>query len=235
VPRDPRAGREGAEGTVSGLGRQWVLPPRFLLFVATAVAAGLPACLALGISRGWLVGFDAAAGVFLVSLAPLLRHWSVDQMRRRCAENDANRAVMVLLVAILTPVVLGAVGIEISEKNMPPGQLAFVVSTLVLLWFFLNSVFALHYAQMYYSGANGRDYGGIIFPKTPEPGYWDFFYFSYCLGMTFQTSDSNITSGKIRRVVTSHCMLGFLFSVGVIAFTVNVLGGGGGASVAAAH
>uniref|UniRef100_UPI0013D6F9D9 DUF1345 domain-containing protein n=2 Tax=Pseudomonadota TaxID=1224 RepID=UPI0013D6F9D9 len=51
-------------------------------------------------------------------------------------------------------------------------------------------------------------------------------YFSFCLGMTFQTSDMNITSRRIRRVVTAHCLAAFVFNLGIIAFSINVLGGG---------
>jgi uncharacterized membrane protein len=42
--------------------------------------------------------------------------------------------------------------------------------------------------------------------------------------MTFQTSDVTITSTRIRRVVTLHCLEAFVFNLGVIAFTINALG-----------
>ena len=46
--------------------------------------------------------------------------------------------------------------------------------------------------------------------------------------MTFQTSDVQIGSRRIRRVVLGHTLAAFVFNLGVVAFTVNVLGGGGG-------
>jgi uncharacterized membrane protein len=42
--------------------------------------------------------------------------------------------------------------------------------------------------------------------------------------MTFQTSDVTITDERIRRVVTVHCFAAFVFNIGVLAFTINVLG-----------
>jgi uncharacterized membrane protein len=54
--------------------------------------------------------------------------------------------------------------------------------------------------------------------------YWDFVYFAFTLGMTFQTSDVTITSERIRRIVTIHCLAAFFFNIGVLAFTINVLG-----------
>ena len=60
--------------------------------------------------------------------------------------------------------------------------------------------------------------------KDP-PGYADFVYFSFTLGMTFQTSDVAITDAALRSVVTFHCLAAFVFNIGVLAFTINVLGG----------
>ncbi len=43
--------------------------------------------------------------------------------------------------------------------------------------------------------------------------------------MTFQTSDTSIRSTRLRKVVTAHSVVAFVFNLGVIAFTINVLGG----------
>jgi uncharacterized membrane protein len=124
-------------------------------------------------------------------------------------------------------IVLTVVAVELSQKgNPPPRMIALVIGTLVLTWLFTNTVFSLHYAHMYYmkDRTKGSDCRGVDFPGTPEPDYWDFVYFGFCLGMTFQTSDSNITAGRFRRVVTLHCLMAFVFSIGILAFSINVLG-----------
>jgi uncharacterized membrane protein len=64
----------------------------------------------------------------------------------------------------------------------------------------------------------------VDFPGPGEPDYWDFVYFAFTLGMTFQTSDVAITDRAIRRVVTAHCLAAFIVNLGVLAFTINVLG-----------
>jgi uncharacterized membrane protein len=66
----------------------------------------------------------------------------------------------------------------------------------------------------------------FYFPKTEEPDYWDFAYFASPRGMTFQTSDSDITSRRIRRTAMFHALAAFVFNIGLIAFSINVLGGG---------
>ena len=44
-------------------------------------------------------------------------------------------------------------------------------------------------------------------------------------GTLHLTSDTAITSQAIRRIVTLHSFAAFVFNIGVIAFTINALGG----------
>ena len=102
---------------------------------------------------------------------------------------------------------------------------ALVVLTLVLAWLFSNVIYALHYAHLYYSNdENGEDQRGLDFPDCKEPDYWDFLYFAFTLGMTFQTSDVEIRSRRLRRIVLGHTLAAFVFNIGVIAFTINTVG-----------
>lgn len=204
-----------------------IAPPRFILFALILVGAATGLVPVLGMTRGILTGFDAAALLFIGSLLPLLRQGQAAKMRARAARNDANRAVLLVFCGIVMFVVLVAVGGELRGRSSVV-TIALVVSTLILAWLFSNIVYALHYAHLYYSADGGGDAGGLQFPDTAEPDYWDFLYFSVTLGMTFQTSDVSIASRRMRRVVTGQCLAAFIFNLGVIAFTVNVLGGGGG-------
>ena len=61
---------------------------------------------------------------------------------------------------------------------------------------------------------DGADDGGLDIPDTKTPDYWDFAYFSFTLGMTFQTSDTQITGATMRRVALGHSMLAFVFNIG---------------------
>lgn len=103
-----------------------------------------------------------------------------------------------------------------------------LVASLLLIWLFANSTYALHYAHDYYAATpDGAIKGGLEFPGTPSPSYSDFAYFAFTLGMTFQTSDVAITAPALRRVALLHCFAAFVFNIGVIAFTINALGGAG--------
>ncbi|WP_156680386.1 DUF1345 domain-containing protein [Sphingomonas profundi] len=211
--------------STTGLGHR-IAPPRFVLFALAAVAgiaAGVPL---LGWRHGVMAGFDVAALVFLVACIPLLDD-SPEEMRRSAARNDANRAGLLAITVGVTVVILVAIAAELGEAGGPkPLAVALIVATLMLAWAFSNVVYALHYGHLFYlAGEDGKDRGGLDVPGTDEPTYWDLLYFSCTMGMTFQTSDIDIESAQIRRVALAHGLIAFVFNIGVLAFTINVLGG----------
>lgn len=206
-----------------------VAPARFLAFL-TLLAGGFFALRALLPGSDWrdaaALAFDLAAMAFLLSLIPLLRASDADAMRRRAARNDANRVLVLILTSLLTVMVMVAITGELAGAQRGDWlAITKLVGTLVLIWLFANAVYALHYAHTYFAQDEGGDHGGIDFPGTKEPDYWDFAYFAYTLGMTFQTSDTDITDRGVRKVALFHSIVAFVFNIGVIAFTINVLGG----------
>ncbi|WP_375393949.1 DUF1345 domain-containing protein [uncultured Sphingomonas sp.] len=206
-----------------------IAPPRFIAFIAIFAVALVALPGPLGLGRGTMLAFDIAAIVFLASLVPLMRHDNADRMRNRAKTNDANRTILLGLTFATIAVILVSIANELHVKN-DKAAIFIIIATLVLAWLFTNIVYTLHYAHIYYSDedADGQDNGGLEFPHCDTPDYWDFAYFSFTLGMTFQTSDVDMTSRTMRRVALGHCMIAFVFNIGVLAFTINVLGGGGG-------
>ena len=207
------------------LGRR-IAPPRFIAFIAIFAIALVALPGPLGLGRGTMLSFDIAAIVFLVSLVPLLRDDDADRMRDRAKTNDANRTTLLGLTFVTMLVILVSVANELHAKN-DHASIFIIIATLVLAWLFTNIVYTLHYAHMYYGDedADGEDNGGLDFPHCTTPDYWDFAYYSFTLGMTFQTSDVDVTNRRMRRVSLGQCMLAFVFNIGVLAFTINVLGG----------
>ncbi|MDE2560722.1 MAG: DUF1345 domain-containing protein [Sphingomonadales bacterium] len=210
-----------------GLGRT-VAPPRFIAFLVLLPLAawGWHAAIDADLARSVAFGFDVAAAVFLVSLIPFLGEGGRGPALRRHADaNDANRLLVLLVTTLLTIVVMAAISAELpGARKGEAGAIAMLVASLALIWLFANTVYALHYAHHFYSGRGG---GGLEFPGTRQPSFTDFAYFAFTLGMTFQTSDVSITSSRLRGVVVLHSFAAFVFNIGVIAFTINVLGGAG--------
>ncbi len=124
----------------------------------------------------------------------------------------------------MTILLLSIASETVGQRPEPVTKVTIII-TLILAWLFSNTVYAFHYAHLAYSRPSAGC-AGLDFPDTKEPVYWDFVYFAFTLGMTFQTSDVTISNGHIRKVVTVHSLAAFIFNIGVLAFTINVLGSG---------
>ncbi len=147
------------------------------------------------------------------------------------AQEDGEWTLFFLVLAGVTisfAAILGEFGsMKTAAAAVKEQKVALVAATLALSWVLTQAVFALRYAHEFYQaapGGAGID-GGLKFPNEDHPDYWDFFYFSAVLGMTFQVSDVEVTSRKLRRLATLHGLLGFLFNTVIIALTVNLASG----------
>jgi uncharacterized membrane protein len=209
-----------------------IAPAQFIAFVAVLIVAAPAAAygvhlfaldpLRQAVAKGLMLGFDVAALAFLLGCLHLLRVDDPATMREHAEANDANRAMLLVITAIVLAAILAAVAAEtMGREGLGAKTKALIVFTLLAAWLFANAVYALHYAHMV-----TKQKGGIRFPGEEPPGYADFVYFAFTLGMTFQTSDVEINDKAIRNVVTFHCLAAFVFNLGILAFTVNVLGGG---------
>ena len=100
-----------------------------------------------------------------------------------------------------------------------------------LSWLLIHSLFTIRYAHLYYnddhknSDGTRQEPGGLDFPKEPLPDFLDFAYFSFVLGMTFQTADVSITSRAIRRLALLHGFLSFIYNTAIIALSINIVSG----------
>jgi uncharacterized membrane protein len=202
----------------------------FVVFLIGGFALATPAVMRLSHEpwpdagfKGFMIGFDLAASFFLLASVHLLRIEDPQIIRDHAASNDANRALLLLITVAISAAILGAVAMEtIGGGGAPGGKTKMlIIGTLGMAWLFGNTIYALHYAHLYYTAPDG----GLDFKQKALPGYADFVYFAFTLGMTFQTSDVDIADKHMRGVVTLHCLAAFVFNLGILAFTINVLGG----------
>jgi uncharacterized membrane protein len=105
------------------------------------------------------------------------------------------------------------------------------LACVVASWSLIHTIFTLRYAHFYYCDMDGGDEGkdlkpgGLEFPGETEPDYLDFAYFSFVIGMTFQVSDVQITSKRIRRLALMHAILSFAFNTIIVALSINIISG----------
>ena len=194
-----------------------------LLFVVLAIgllATGLPP------QRALLLAFDAAALFFLVATLRLFATADTAAMRARARQQDEGYWGFLLGSATVSGVALVALAMELhAAHGHGVFEIVLATASLLLAWFFINTIFALHYAHEYY-GDHGDSGAGLEFPGgLKEPDYWDFIYFAFVIGMTFQVSDVQISERRIRRVALVHALVTFFFNVIIIALSVNVVAG----------
>ena len=198
--------------------------PRYTLCALFFI--GLAAGFSLGgmpPARAVLLAFDIATLAFLVTTIAMFARAKTQSMRERARTQDEGYWGFLLSSAAVAVIALVALGLELhASKGGGVVEIALAAGSLLLSWLFLNTIFALHYAHEYY-GDFGQKNAGLDFPGTDKPDYWDFVYFAFCIGMTFQVSDVEISERRIRRVATAQALIAFFFNVIIIALSVNVV------------
>ena len=194
-------------------------------FVAAVVVGGSAALV------GWaratpLIGWDILALVY--------GGWvwfSVWRLDPAATEADAKRedpgwqlTDLVLLGAAVAS--LAAVGVILFGESTASelarymrAALAFV--SVFVSWILVHTLYTLKYARLYYSDPPG----GIDFNNSGAPDYTDFAYLAFTIGMTFQVSDTAISSKQIRRTTLRHAWLSFPLDAVIIATCVNLVSG----------
>jgi uncharacterized membrane protein len=193
------------------------------MLVGAAVYAVFRAC-------GGPVPLAAAAdGFFLAYLAAASRHLvaaTPEDLKRRAASEDEG--ILIVMAIALGIIAVNLVGVFVALNG---GRLAALPLALVLLaaplgWFVLHTISAFHYANLHYFDPSGEGGRALLFPATKAPDLWDFFYFSFVIGMTAQVSDVQIREGAMRRAVLGHSVVSFFFNTVLIALVINAVAGG---------
>ncbi|MFG2222637.1 DUF1345 domain-containing protein [Streptomyces sp. NPDC048644] len=196
--------------------------PRLGGAVVIGAAVGAIVGFATGIPLGILAGIAATELLFVVAgwmvLWPMNATATHDNARREDFRPVTDELVVVAaalcgLVAIVLLLLLGKSGTGHSAA-------AAALAGAFMSWAALHLMYATRYAYLYYTSA-----GGIDFNSDQPPAYRDFLYFSYNLGMTYQVSDTDVSSATIRAVVLRHTLLSYVFGTSILATTINLVTG----------
>ncbi len=156
------------------------------------------------------------------------------QIREQSKVQDSSKSIIFMVVLISTLASFLAVLLLLVTKkggnDSAPWHLPVAIAGMLFSWFLIHTIFALRYAHIYYGDHETKPNvhaGGLEFPEDSRPEYFDFAYFSFVLGMTFQVSDVQITSKRFRRLALLHGILSFGFNTIMIALTINLIAGFG--------
>ncbi|MEA3075925.1 MAG: hypothetical protein QOF60_833 [Actinomycetota bacterium] len=171
-----------------------------------------------------MVGWLAAGTAFLVRVWVRIWPFDAEATDRHATELDDSRVVADLSVLVACVASLVSVALLLAKASLVTGGLKRVyigiaVGSVVVSWTVVHTVFSLRYGHLYYDGEDG----GIDFPGRDLPTYRDFAYLAFTVGMTYQVSDTNLTSPVIRAAALRHALLSFLFGTTIIAMTISLV------------
>ncbi len=196
---------------------------RFLIAGIIGTIAGVISLPLLGIAAALLVGWT----VFALTLVAwiLLATWPMDHTHTRthASAEDPGHRVGRLITIIGSVVSLAAVGIVLVQSHQDGARtlvLAFVaLASVVSSWLLIQVGYMLRYARMYYT----EPVGGFDFNEKEPPQYSDFAYVSVGLGMTYQISDTNVSTKPLRKVIIAQTLLAYMFGTVIIGTVVNLV------------
>ncbi len=191
-----------------------------LIGFSAADAAGTP------VPAHLLIAWNAGAACYLILAWRLFLTTAPAQVRRLAEREDEARSVMLgIVLSLVLASLVAIVQALIIVRDAPPDEQGLVAGmaglTLLSSWLLLQSIFVLHYAHRHFGDAKGE---GFDFPGEPAKDYMDFVYLSFCIGATFQVSDTTVKTARLRNLITAHAATAYLFNTAILALGINILG-----------
>lgn len=175
-----------------------------------------------------LVAFDTSVIIYLTLVFGMMYRSTQRKESPRAMQEDEG-AVLILILTILASLLsLASIVLELSTSAHLQGSerlfsIILTVLTIIISWVFMHTIFALHYAHLYYRDVAHNRSPNLIFPdKHPQPDYWDFVYFSFVIGTSAQTADVSFASRETRKIGTLHTVLAFFYNTAILAFMINI-------------
>jgi uncharacterized membrane protein len=200
------------------------LPISAVTRLGGAAVAGTLAGAAVGVSvdtpLGVLAGIAATETCFVVAGWAVLWPMDAAATHRNAGREDFRPVTEELVVVAAALCGLGGI-VVLLLGNSDTSHAATALAGVFMAWAALHLMYATRYAHLYYL----ESAGGIDFNSREPPAYRDFFYFSYNLGMTYQVSDTDVSSPAIRAMVLRHCLLSYAFGTSILATAINLVVG----------
>lgn len=154
-------------------------------------------------------------------LAEWLREGRSDRRKRVAMERwtlaSGPSGAVTFCVLTLLVVVYCAAEPELRESSVVAVLAALAVVT---SWVMIVMVYTVHYAR------EDATVGGLAFisaERDGAPRFSDYFYLAVQISTSFTAADVRVGSRAMRRAVTVHSIIGFVFSTAIIALLVSFL------------
>ncbi|MGD0633492.1 MAG: DUF1345 domain-containing protein [Beijerinckiaceae bacterium] len=210
--------------------------PRLFESVGAAFVVYFVTARDLDLATRLLIAWNTGTWLYFVLSFFLVSRATSKSIRIRARTTDEGKFAILIFTTLAALAATAAIFAELSVTKDLKGlekdwHLALAVATIISAWVFIHLTFALHYAHEYFDETKNEEgetfklRGGIIFPETQDPDYWDFMYFSFIIGVASQTADVSISSKAIRRTSLVHSVLAFFFNSAILALTINIAAG----------
>jgi uncharacterized membrane protein len=226
VTRTPRS--EPKLRGVVRLGAMWRLAIALGLAALVTIAARPVAPGNIAVLLSW----DAFVLCYLAMGWTVIALTDENQTRQRAQRYDPGGYMIFLLVVFAASASFVAIGFMVGDIRAlgfweRAERLTLSVTALFLSWLLIHTLFAFHYARLYYFLPQGKaaHHRGLKFPDDDEPDYLDFAYYSFVVGMTSQVSDVAVLSRPMRRLTLIHGVLSFVYNITILAMSVSIIGG----------
>ena len=180
------------------------------------------------------LAWDLTTIAYLIPTIAMIHNPDTVKIRQRAKAIDIKLWEIIAIVALAGAFSLFAVAGVLERAKEVQGSDRFIhlgigILTVFLSWMTLHVIYAVHYAHLFYDPAErkaaGKIRGGLEFPETEAPDYWDFVYFSLVIGMTCQVSDVQVTARHMRHLVTAQGIIAFFYNTVIVALAVNIAAG----------
>ena len=177
------------------------------------------------------VGGNAMFIAYLGMVFFKLKRLTPEFLAQHAREEDAPVGGIFLVAFAVVLICTVSLFLSLNGGGAPDMlEVALSVASVLLGWFTIHTMAALHYAYEYYEAppeppkkGDPDVTGGLVFPGEDEPDGSAFLYFSYVMGTAVATSDVKVTSNAMRRRVMIHGTFAFFFNTVIVAATVNVV------------
>lgn len=217
------------EPKLSGIQKLSALRILLLSFLVGVIAYFGSLFINMGVLTHIMFGWDIFCLILISMHWYIFFHTSAAQTHIKAKMQDETRSEIFVVVVVSTFAGLLAVVLLLINKDIEPLDLIIAISGMFLSWFLVHTTFGVRYAHLYYGDSDkisaDKHGSGLDFPGNHEPDFIDFAYFSFVLGMTFQVSDVEISSRRIRRLSLLHSLIAFVFNTVIVALTINALAG----------
>lgn len=173
------------------------------------------------------------------------------EMKKISKVQDNNRTLIFMFVLVAALMSLFVVVLLLKSTQHLTGSaltlhILLSIAAVICAWALVHTIFVFRYAHLYYEskgknleggastkkndtvekeGDSSKYKEGLEFPEEKTPDYLDFTYFSFVIGMTFQVSDVEISSRRIRRLALMHSLVSFAFNTVIVALSINIISG----------